>query len=204
MNEKIGIIDVGIGNVKSIQNMIYACGYDSYIINSKDELKYFTKVILPGVGSFDSFMLKLQKYDFVDSLRNLILQNKIIILGICLGMHVLFTNSEEGNLNGLSVLDGKIEKLNLKDKKIKIPHNGWNEVKVQKNTNLFKMNENLRFYFNHSYFLKSIENISIVTLTEYNQKIISGIEKNNIIGVQFHPEKSHNYGKTFFKRFIQI
>ena len=204
MNEKIGIIDVGIGNVKSIQNMIYACGYDSHIIKSRDELKYFTKVILPGVGSFDAFMLKLMKYDFVDSLRNLISQNKIIILGICLGMHVLFNNSEEGNLNGLSVLDGKIEKLNLKDKKIKIPHNGWNEVKVKKNTNLFKINENLRFYFNHSYFLKSLENSNIVTITEYNQKIISGIEKNNIIGVQFHPEKSHNYGKTFFKRFIQI
>ena len=82
MNEKIGIIDVGIGNVKSIQNMIYACGYESHIIKSRDELKYFTKVILPGVGSFDAFMLKLLKYDFVDSLRNLILQNKIIILGI--------------------------------------------------------------------------------------------------------------------------
>ena len=204
MNEKIGIIDVGIGNVKSIQNMIYACGYDSHIIKSRDELKYFTKVILPGVGSFDAFMLKLMKYDFVDSLRNLISQNKIIILGICLGMHVLFNNSEEGNLNGLSVLDGKIEKLNLKDKKIKIPHNGWNEVKVKKNTNLFKINENLRFYFNHSYFLKSLENSNIVTITEYNQKIISGIEKNNIIGVQFHPEKSHRYGMDLMKKFITL
>ena len=202
MSKSLGIIDIGIGNVRSVQNMIYACDIESNIINSPNQLLNYNKIILPGVGSFDSFMSKLKDLDFIEPLRKLVLSKKIYILGICLGMHVLFDKSEEGKLNGLSLIDGEIQKLD--NNKIKIPHNGWNKLSIQKESKLLRLNDDLRFYFNHSYFLRSTNKTNILSTTNYNIDFISGIELENIIGVQFHPEKSHNYGKLFFKRFNSI
>ena len=133
MKDNIGIIDIGIGNIKSVQNIIYSCGYNSDIITKSQEVPNFKKIILPGVGSFDPFMNKLIELKFDKIIKDLVFKNKIIILGICLGMHVLFKNSEEGKINGLSILDGNIQKLNSKNKLVKIPHNGWNKIKIKKN-----------------------------------------------------------------------
>ena len=204
MKNNIGIINVGIGNVQSIKNMLYACESDSDIINKPEELSNYRKIILPGVGSYDSFIERLHYYDLVVKLKQMILSKKVIILGICLGMQVLFKMSEEGKYTGLSILDGEIKKLKNSIKNVKIPHNGWNDLDIKLNSKLLKINDNLKFYFNHSFFLEETDKSNIVSITNYGQNIISAIEKENILGVQFHPEKSHSYGKLLFKRFIAL
>ena len=197
----IGIVDYGMGNVGSVESMINHLGYHkTKIIKKKSDLELVDKLILPGVGTFDNGMINLKKYDLLDELNKQVLENKKPVLGICLGMQLLMEKSEEGELPGLGWVKGECKKFIFGNKKLKVPHMGWNEVNPIKNELCDKSS---RFYFVHSYYVECKEEKNIMLKTNYGMEFVSGVSKDNIFGVQFHPEKSHKYGMNLMKKFIE-
>lgn len=201
---KIGIVDLGISNVSSVQNMIkHVSHLDSVILNSPENIDGIFKLILPGVGHFQHAMEILLAGNWIPFLERHV-QKGNHILGICLGAQLLTTFSEEGKVSGIGLIEGAVKKFEFKTHNVyKVPHMGWNFVeKVQ----VSKLSENLdlnsRFYFVHSYHFVDIPKEQILFETEYGYKFCSGFQKDNIVGVQFHPEKSHKYGMQFLKSFI--
>lgn len=200
----IGIINYGLGNLQSIQNIITYVGGESCIINSPDEIKGFSKLILPGVGSFDHGMDGLSKGNWIVPLNNYVKQGKII-LGICLGMQLMCDSSEEGTREGLKWIQGSVQKIEFgPERNFKIPHMGWNNLIIKTDSDLFNMEDDSRFYFVHSYHVVCDQSSVITSSVNYGFEITTSFQKANIYGVQFHPEKSHKFGKEFFKRFIAI
>ena len=204
----ITIIDYGAGNIGSIQNMIKKMGGKSIISSCPKEISVAKKLILPGVGSFDFGMNNLKKNNLIDVLHNKVIENKTPILGICLGMQLMTLESQEGDLPGLGWINAKVKKFEPPEKKFKIPHMGWNKVKIVKSSKLFSdssSNQILRkFYFVHSYYVECFDSKDILGSTNFILDFTSAFEKNNIIGLQFHPEKSHKYGMEIIKNFINI
>jgi imidazole glycerol-phosphate synthase subunit HisH len=204
----IVIVNLGIGNIISVKNMLYKIGFDSTTANNGEELSEASKIIMPGVGSFDSAMKNIDNLGFRKILNEKVLDEKVPILGICLGMQIMTRKSEEGNLNGLSWIDGEAKKFDFTatEKSLKSPHMGWNYVQVIKKSPLFPTTDNeQRFYFVHSYFVElNTEEQIISTNTYYGRQFISSFCKENIYGVQFHPEKSHKYGFTVLENFCGL
>ena len=203
----ITIIDTGIANVASIKNMIYRCGSEAEIAASPKDAENASKIILPGVGAFDAGMDKIIENGWNDFLDDYVLRDNKIILGICLGMHFLTHSSEEGNRKGLSYIDAETIRFdkNTLQKNQKVPHMGWNEITRLKKSNLFNdLESEERFYFVHSYHVNCNDAEDILTTTDYGNNFHSAFKKDNIIGVQFHPEKSHRFGVDFFKNFITL
>ena len=206
-NQKIVIIDYGMGNVGSILNMLKYLGADSIITCDKKQIESADKLILPGVGHFKMAMNNINKLNITNLLRFKVLDEKKPILGICLGMQLMCNHSEEGDVLGLSFIDAKVKKFNFSnDNQLKIPHMGWNKVKLLNNqSNIFKKSlEGSRFYFVHSYYVKCNNSSDVLTKTDYGLSFDSSCESENIIGVQFHPEKSHSFGMNLFKNFLKI
>lgn len=205
---KIGILNFGIGNVTSIQNMLKKVGYESQLISAPTRLNDFDKVILPGVGSFDYAMSLLNLNSWLDELNKFVLIDEKPILGICLGMQLMCKSSEEGKLPGLSWIDAHLKKFSTSSNfQFKVPHMGWNNVKVKAgNSDLFKeLEENNRFYFVHSYYVESHEKAYVSSITNYNEiDFVSSFQNENIFGVQFHPEKSHKFGLKLLDNFTKI
>lgn len=206
-NQKIIIIDYGMGNVGSIQNMLKYLGIDSIVSADVKEIISADKLILPGVGHFKSAMEKINNLNISGLLREQALKESKPILGICLGMQLMCKHSEEGDVSGLSIINAEVKKFNFSnDNKLKVPHMAWNKVKLyNKQSKLF--NEPLKgqkFYFVHSYYVKCNNSLDVLTKTEYGISFDSSFEKDNIFGVQFHPEKSHKYGMGLFKNFIKV
>lgn len=200
----IAIIDYGVGNLKSIQNMFKKVGVDSLITSDLEIIKKASKYLLPGVGSFDFGIKNLKNSIFFTQLEYEVLNNKKPILGICLGMQLLGNSSEEGKEKGLGWVDAQSVKFNLEDKNLSVPHMGWNRVFFKKDKNIFKgLNEN-RFYFVHSYFVTCNNSENILATTNYGGDFVSSINKDNIYGVQFHPEKSHKFGMSLLKNFGEL
>jgi len=198
----IVIIDYNMGNVGSIYNMIKKLGYESRITSSLDEIKKANKIILPGVGSFDNGIMNLKKMGLLEILNYKVLQEKVPIIGICLGMQLMTKKSEEGKLEGLGWING--ETIKFVSDKYKVPHMGWNTVNIKKYSKLFEgMDGEIRFYFVHSYYVKCPDTKDVLTTTYYINDFVSSFEKNNIVGVQFHPEKSHKFGMQIFRNFIE-
>lgn len=198
----IVVIDYGMGNLGSIANMIKKVGYKSLISSDLEEIKKATKLILPGVGSFDNGMKNLQERGMVEILNQKVLVEKTPILGICLGMQLMTKSSEEGSLSGLRWIDAQTKRF-VSDT-LKIPHMGWNIIKHQKNSQLFdEIEREKRFYFVHSYCVSCNQEADILTNTNYIQDFVSSFEKENIVGVQFHPEKSHKFGMNLIKNFVE-
>lgn len=199
----VTIIDYGMGNLGSISNMIKKIGYKSVITSDLEKIKKATKLVLPGVGSFDNGMKNLENLGMIEVLNQKVLGDKIPILGICLGMQLMTKCSEEGALNGLGWIDAKTKKF-VSDT-LKIPHMGWNVVNHQKDSSLFneQLESEKRFYFVHSYYVDCFNNEDILTTTPYTHDFVSSFEKENIIGAQFHPEKSHKYGMTLLNNFLE-
>jgi len=202
----ITIIDYKTGNLGSIRNMLKKIGEESIITSQKDEIARATKLILPGVGAFDTGMKNLKDLDLIDILNEKVLNNKTPVLGICLGMQLMSGTSEEGILPGLGWISAETTRFKFIDtKEYKIPHMGWNFICQKKESKLFTgMFPDARFYFVHSYYLNSAETSDTLTSTTYESEFTSAIEKENILGVQFHPEKSHKFGMKLLRNFIDF
>jgi len=205
----IVILDYGVGNLGSIQNMILRAGGESIISSDLDLIASAKGFILPGVGTFDHGMEKLKSSGMLDILESRVIKHGVPILGICLGMQMLFNNSEEGDIPGLGWIDGSVQKFKFEKqnplKKIKIPHMGWNIVTPKVSQSLFKgFEDDVRFYFVHSYHVVCNDKENILATTQYGYNFTSSVCKNNIYGAQFHPEKSHRFGMNLFKNFMEI
>lgn len=202
----ITIIDYKTGNLGSIQNILKRIGEESIITSDKHQISRATKIILPGVGAFDTGMSNLKELDLVDILNEKVIIEKVPVLGICLGMQLLSEMSDEGSLPGLGWINAKTVRFNFTNKmEYKIPHMGWNFIVQQKSSKLFtEMYSDARFYFVHSFFFKANNQSDILTSTTYEIDFTSAIERGNILGVQFHPEKSHKYGMKLLKNFVEF
>jgi len=201
----ITIIDYGMGNLGSVANMIKKVGGKSIITSNKDDIKNAKKILLPGVGAFDSAVKNLKKLHLWDLIKEKVLVEKVPIMGICLGMQLLTKGSEEGELDGFGFIDAYAKRFEFEKEDLKIPHMGWNVVNLQKNSKLFEGMEHQenRFYFVHSFAVECKKNKDILTTTHYGYDFVSSFEKENIIGCQFHPEKSHKFGMKLFKNFVE-
>ena len=197
----VGIIDYGMGNLHSVQRKLHLLHVDFKIVKNSTELVDCEKIILPGVGHFGAAMQRLQSQNLIDSLSNFALTEKKPILGICLGMQLMAESSEEGNAQGLGWIKTKIVKFDVENPlNFKVPHIGWNTVQAN-NSKLLDAEGN-EFYFVHSYHAQEPEEDIVVHRTTYEKEFISGFEKDNIFGVQYHPEKSHDQGIVLLKRFL--
>lgn len=197
------IINYGLGNLNSIQNMLRKIDIESEISSNPKKIQEATKLILPGVGAFDRGMENLKKLRIIPVLEEQVLEKKVPVLGICLGMQLMTQKSEEGNFPGLGWIDG--ETIKFKDEKLKIPHMGWNFVKITKKHQLVKdLPKNSRFYFVHSYHVNLKKDEDVLLQTSYGIDFASAFQKENIMGVQFHPEKSHQFGMIMLKNFAQL
>ena len=202
----IVIIDYGMGNLRSIEKNLQRSGYTPKISSDPEIIRSADKLILPGVGHFANGMKNLEDLNLIDLLNTKVIEQKTPILGICLGMQLFGKKSEEGDVKGLGFINSETIKFNVSDKqKYKIPHMGWNSInKVKDSPLLNSIHQEDLFYFVHSYHLINNAKDDILTLTEYDYDFTSAIEKNNIYGVQFHPEKSHKQGLQLIKNFIEL
>ena len=197
----ITVISNTTGNISSILNMIKKIGVKTILTDDYDDISKSKTLIFPGVGNFDTVMEKIYEKKIDKAILNA-LNNGCKLLGICVGMQALFSESEEGNLKGLNLIEGKIMKFNFEDKKFKVPHMGWNTVKFKKGSIFDNLLNNNRFYFVHSYYAKCNDEQNILGITNYKKDFVSAVSKENICGVQFHPEKSHYFGKKFLEVFL--
>jgi imidazole glycerol-phosphate synthase subunit HisH len=201
----IVIIDYGMGNVGSILNMLKKVGAVAKLSSQPDDLLQADRLILPGVGSFDAGMNNLKGMGCVDALNRRVLQDRIPILGICLGMQLFSKRSEEGIESGLGWLDAETIRFrfNTAEPQLKIPHMGWDNVRVCTPSPIFpESGQEQRFYFVHSYHVKCNEAGDVLTTTHYGCDFASSVCRGNILGMQFHPEKSHRFGLEAFRNFL--
>ena len=208
MEKKISIINYGVGNILSIKNAINFLGFDALLTNSKDEINTSTHVILPGVGSFPSAMKKLHDLELVDTLDE-ISKKGVFILGICLGMQILFNYSYEiKKTEGLKILDGEEKKISNNKKKsiLKLPHIGWNNLNISNTDPILKdITKKDYFYFIHNYAVCNTgDQVNLITTTYEQVNFPAVTWKKNIYGCQFHPEKSAKSGLKLLKNFINL
>lgn len=200
----ITIVDLGLGNVGSISNILNRLGAESIITNKKEDLVKASKLILPGVGSFDTAINNLRENGLIESLHTSLVEQKTPILGICLGAQLLTKCSEEGNHKGLGYVNLNTIKFKLEDKSLKLPNMGWRKIIPRNQSKLFDNIEDPWFYFVHNYHFNGNEPNLVSSSSEYGKEFISSFEKENILGVQFHPEKSHKYGFKLFENFLKF
>lgn len=199
----IAIIDYGLGNIKAFANVYKNLGIEYKLVSSVDELNNAEKIILPGVGAFDHAMELLNNSGMRETLDEMVLNKRIPVLGICVGMQIIANSSAEGKLPGLGWINAEVKKFeeNKIPYKTRLPHMGWNIVNTKSDNPLFfNLSKEPRFYFLHSYYFYC-NNGNEIANTEYGIKFTSAVNKENIFGVQFHPEKSHHNGVSVLKNF---
>jgi glutamine amidotransferase len=204
----IAIINYGIGNLFSVQNMLKKAGEENVLItNDKEVISIADKLILPGVGHFDFGMKKLYDSNLIGVIEDKVIQQRVPILGICLGAQLFTKRSDEGNSTGLGWIDAETVRFdkNLLSSDCKIPHMGWNFVKSHKENPLFEnMYNNPRFYFVHSYHFKMNDSYSIWLSAYYGYEFCAAFQRDNIFACQFHPEKSHKFGLRLMQNFVNL
>ena len=203
MKKKIGIIDYGMGNLWSIKNAFDYLGYENHFFSDYKKIDDFSHIILPGVGAFKKAIRNLQDIKLFKPLKKII-GKKTKLLGICLGMQLLFDNStEDGFTEGLGLIKGKVEKFSAKElNSKKIPHVGYNQVFFKKNKVFNGIKNNADFYFDHSYRIKEYDENIFPIYSNYGTKFLSGFIYKNIYSAQFHPEKSQSNGLLFLNNFV--
>lgn len=200
----IAIIDYDAGNIKSVEKALVLLGEQPIITRNREQILNADKVILPGVGAFGDAMENLKKYGLVQVIHEVV-ERKIPLLGICLGLQLLFEKSEEAKgVNGLGVLKGEV--LRIPDAEgLKIPHMGWNSLTYPNRGRLFRdVPEHSYVYFVHSYYLKAKEEQIVTAVSEYGTTIHASVEAGNVFGCQFHPEKSSEVGLQILKNFVEL
>lgn len=201
-NAKVCVLDYGSGNVASVYNLINRLGYDIKVSNKVEDIKKSSHLILPGVGAFGSSVEKIKNNISIELLSDEVKVKKKPFLGICVGMQVLAEKGLEfGSHEGLGWIEGTVEKINAKV----LPHVGWNNIEMKKNSPIFSNIKNASdFYFVNSYAFKVKDNNFIIAETTYENTFCSAVQKENIFGVQFHPEKSQKVGQDIIDNFLKV
>lgn len=201
----ITIVNYGMGNLGSIKNMLKKIGVESQITADPAQILAASKLVLPGVGAFDAGMRSLNESGMVPALHEQVLRRRTPVLGICLGMQLMTTRSDEGTLTGLGWIDADTVRFpESPDRAIKVPHMGWNLVKPAKASALLEgVPADARFYFVHSYLVRCRERTDVLMTAEHGVCFDAGFERDNVMGVQFHPEKSHRFGMWLLKNFVE-
>lgn len=203
----IAVIDYGMGNLNSVQKALEIAGAKTIIASKPDDIKRCGKLVLPGVGSFGDSVKELKSRGLIGPIKDAIAEGKPF-LGLCLGLQLLFERSEESpGVKGLGVLGGEVKRFRTKG--LKVPHMGWNNVKGSRGEEpgagvLKNVPDNSYMYFVHSYYVKPEDKKVILTTTDYGIKFVSGVAKDNVFGLQFHPEKSQELGIRIIKNFVNL
>lgn len=203
----IGIINYGLGNLNSISNMFKKINVMSEVVSNPSNFKKFNKLLLPGVGSFDYGMKGLIENAMISPLEEEVLVKKKPILGVCLGMQLIGKGSEEGQHSGLGWIDCNFKKFRFpENSSLKIPHMGWNVLRISRDNPILpaKISGENRFYFVHSYHGNCANEENVIGYADYGGQVLAAIQRENIFGVQFHPEKSHRFGMELLKRFAEL
>jgi glutamine amidotransferase len=203
----ITIIDYGSGNINAIENIYKNLKVPYKIAHTPEQAVDAEKLFLPGVGAFDETISKLDETGFRSVLDTQVLLNKVPILGICVGMQILAESSEEGELSGLGYIKGRVKKMDvtLLTDKPKLPHLGWNTISLTKSISLFEnIDPDIGFYFLHNYYFDCTHSADMVASTNYGKLFASAVARENVFGVQFHPEKSHRNGIQLLHNFAKI
>jgi len=202
----IAIINYGMGNLGSIKRKMDIMGFKSMITSDQANIKTSNKIILPGVGHFAKAVSEIKKRGLWDLISDQVIIEKKPILGICLGMQLMVRHSEEGETDGFEWIDANVIRFKVSDtRKFKVPHMGWNTTKQVKDSPLFeKINLDSEFYFVHSYHVQCNNPEDILAETTYDYPFTAAFQKENIFGVQFHPEKSHDAGETLLRNFVNL
>lgn len=199
------IADYGMGNLGSLANIIKRVGGNAEICSDPDRIARAEKLILPGVGAFDHGMRALILSGLLAPLEEAVLRKQVPVLGVCLGMQLMLEASEEGQMPGLGWIDGHVSRFPSDVAAPRVPHMGWNAVvPIRENRLLPLESGSRRFYFVHSYKVQCNNSSDVLAVSTYGQEFCSVFQKENIYGVQFHPEKSHAYGMEMFKRFLEL
>lgn len=203
----IVLVNYGLGNIRAFENIYKHLNISVRVASTAAELADAEKIILPGVGAFDGAMSRLQASGMRECLDDLVLNQKCPVLGICVGMQMMARRSDEGEMPGLGWIEAEVKKFNnksLSNKKILLPHMGWNDALPVHSKTLFRDLHAPLFYFLHSYYFATDDAGSVLALTDYNGKFASAVQTGNILGVQFHPEKSHAWGMRLLKNFAEM
>src|SRR5687767_2773941 len=203
---RIVIVDYGTGNLNSVKRTLDRLRTTSIVSGCPGDIANADKIILPGVGHFGRAMSKLRELGFIDALNEAVLDRQKPVLGICLGVELMAKTSEEGDTPGLGWLDAETVRFNISDTgRYKVPHMGWNQISIKKSSRLMRgVSEMSEFYFAHSYHLKINDRSDLLNETEYEIPFASAVEKDNVFGVQYHPEKSHDAGSQVLKNFVEM
>ncbi len=199
------VVNAGIGNLGAIPNMLKRLGATARITADANEIAAAGRIILPGVGAFDAAMQSLANLGLIEVLNRKALEERVPILGVCLGMELLSAGSEEGRLPGLGWIEGRAIRFRPDDggPLLRIPHMGWNYVRPTANGALFTdLGASPRFYFAHSFHLVCDDEADVAGVTRYGYPFVSAVHRGNISGIQFHPEKSHRFGLQVFRNFL--
>jgi len=203
----IAIIDYGLGNVKAFANVYKKLNIPAVIVKRAQDLENAAKVILPGVGAFDYAMQRLEKSGMRQMLDELVLRRSVPVLGVCVGMQMLACSSEEGRLPGLGWIDGEVKRFDpaFLKQSLAVPHMGWNNIKPVKINGLLQgLDLDARFYFLHSYYFHSHKRDDVIAVTDYGGEFDCAVNAGNVFGVQFHPEKSHQWGIRLLENFAKV
>lgn len=200
------ILDIGMGNIHSVVKKVKRLGANPIITSSKSGVAGADKIIIPGVGHFGKAMKSLHQFNLIDELNHSVLERKAPVLGICLGLQLMAKHSEEGDTEGLGWIDADVVRFKIQDAlRYKVPHTGWNQINIKKDS---KLNEHIssgsEVYFVHAYHIMCHDAGIVLHESNYETNFVSAIQKENIFGVQYHPEKSHSTGEQLIQNFLNI